>query len=158
VKIKKGLSVVNQAIAMDKALTGEDLSQYSTAEQVYEMFKKRMSVTDSGYSSLVDSYALLLQDGLGLFIANFFDTENFRTSEDIGLGNNVFTMAFSTQQNDDILKMSNNLNECIENNGGNLGRPGHLCGDYIFYCGIDRCVPSEETAAILNSADPTKAE
>ena len=33
---------------------------------------------------------------------------------------------------------------------------GKIGGPYDFFCALDRCVPSESTAKIMNAADPTK--
>ena len=148
VKVKKGLSVINQAISMDKALTGEDLSQYevvgntsATDEKIINMFKKRLSITDT--------YAydyFLTQDGLGFRFTYYGDS-----------GDNVFHGYIVTKPSKSAAEVYN-YQESIMEYEGTTSTVGHLNGLYDFICSYDRCVPSENTAAIINAADPTKAE
>ena len=161
VKIKKGLSVINQAISMDKALTGEDLSQYesgsvnATNANIINMFKKRLSISDVVYNELP---TFLMQDGLGFM---FTYEHPMDTTKELGVGagkDDAFQLYIITKP----CKTAEEVNQFffvdILTNGNGAAQVGDLNGAYYFVCSYDRCIPSEDTAAILNAADPTKAE
>ena len=149
VKIKKGLSVLNQAVAMDKALSGEDLSQYENCWKLTQMFPKRLSAT---YLGEVDSneFAFKTQDGL-IFNCKS-GMENFNANEVTSKDNYRFTFAIMTERNESYKYDGS----CVASATG--ATLGDLNGCYFIYCGNDICIPSEDTAAIINSIDPTKAE
>ena len=137
VKVKKGLSMINQAIAMDKALTGNDLSQYTDRTELITMFKKRLSVVDSDRSSM------MTQDGL-VFEIQAFAPE--MPPEDVSFNPN------------DSLSNSNWALEITLSTKGigfwtDLSSFDHY---YLFHCSYDRCVPDEGLATFMNAKDPTK--
>ena len=144
VQVKKALSVINQAIAMDYALTGKDLSNYDSTSAILDMLKKRISITDT------DSGAFKTVDGSTFYIEYW---DNYNEANDIGDNNNIMFVYYTTQP----LSPQDVLNKLDSDGYPQASTLGNMTGWYRFNCGKDRCVPSSGTAAILNATDPTKS-
>ena len=140
VKIKKGLSMINQAISMDKALTGEDLAQYNNAQTAVEMFKKRLSITDYTCSSETQC-VFLTQDGLGYLIeTNSGFNSNSNNTYAYGL---IITKPCSSAE--DVYAVADDYGFWCDSSSNCLD------GAYDILCYSDRCVPNNETVTIINA-------
>lgn len=148
VKIKKGLSMVNQAIATNYALTNNDLSTIVDADGIMNIFNKRLSIVKS-YSDGNGECYFLTQDGL-LFVFQAGHTDPFNPNNSINANNhwgsfNLLTKIPEAGLSDEELPTL-----------PQAATKGHLTGNYTFYCSYDRCVPTDDTTAIMNATDPTK--
>ena len=149
VKVKKALSILNQAISLNYANTDKKLSDYGDEEAIVDMLKKNMNVVNSG------NYTIITQDGL------LYHSMGYGQA---GAGSNI-TFWICTNCNK---YASTNLNETDMGMALQYGHDpsgenytstlGHLTGLYTIYCNDNGCVPDSDTAAIINSTDPTKAE
>lgn len=145
VQLKKGLSMINQAITMNYALEQEDLSDKAGNVQavIDDILKKRLAVTND------NSVGVKTQDGLAYYLTACDGT--YDKEEDITSGNCTFEVVISTKPDA--------LEDAVP--GAVSSGPGNLNGYYQFYAGNDRVVPSaengEDTAAILYAKDVSAA-
>ena len=165
VKLKKAFSVINQAIAMDKALTGNDLSQYEAS---------------GNYNAINTALRNMLIKRLN---ANQISNSNYiKTSDGI-----MFNMVYNTGiqgQTPDLVAVTEGrpggffasvsvyLHECHAPAGTSLDCSGSdiddcayldFCGQsYGFWCDYDRCAPIPATygptALFLNAKNPSKVK
>ena len=150
VKAKKALSVINQALATNYALTEKYLSDYTSSEQMVDMLKKRLVATSASTTDETPFY-VRTQDGWAYI---FWGTNNeYDSSREIKPENAYLEVYVATQPNNEDTGMGVLGNHCMT-----VSSLGNLTGCFVFYCGYDRCVPSPGTAAIINASDPTKAE
>ena len=142
VKLKKGASMINQALAMNYSLTGKYVEEYKdSSENLLNMFKNRLSIVDS--STSLDFPYFTTQDGLtyAIEVTGSYDPEIGEVNDE----SYSFLLYLSTKP----FQKGDNINDYVSTNG-KIGEP------YLFFCALDRCVPSESTAKIMNAADPTK--
>ena len=159
VQIKKGLSMINQAISMNYALTSEDLSDIkggsaTSTPTIQDLFKKRLSVVAGGGSS--DSY-VRTQDGLTYYwqASTTHNTECGVTGAEVGEGTNATGNCY-----DIIISTKSDAVDSYDaaTTDANNSQLGRLTGYYRFYAGADRVVPSNNTQAIMNATDATKVD
>jgi len=143
VKFKKVLSMVNQAISMDKALTGDDLSQYisgyRTLLNIEGMFRKRLSVTEpaSGYFQTPDGSYFYFEDS-----AFDYNPANALSDSNCLFHVEVYLKTLSDKDIEDEIPYALHVTHSQE--------------VYILNCGYDRCVPNDQAAAFMNAKDPSK--
>ena len=150
VKIKKGLSVINQALATNYALTNNNLSVIVDADGIMNIFNKRLSIVKS-YSDGNGECYFLTQDGL-LFVFFAGHTDSFNPDSQLSSSN--YWASFNLLTKIPEAGLSDEENPTLPA----AATKGNLTGNYTFYCGYDRCVPSDNTTAIMNATDPTKAD
>lgn len=142
VQVKKGLSMINQAITMNYALEQETLSDINTAAELLAMLKERLTVVDS------DTNAVRTADGLTYY---FEPCEgDFNSANDISNANCIFNIVISTKA-DASLEVSPTAlvdGQTIENTPDD---ESGVTGFYQFYSGDDRIVPSEKTQEFLTT-------
>ena len=166
VKLKKTLSVLNQAYATNYAMTGENLHLEGEYDDIYPeeaiktMLKKYISV-DSSYNG----YGFRTTDGIVIFPADPAGNSECTGMECVNINGNgkcgAEVLVFTTSKTASSSYVSNWMGGGETGEGswwGDTGSLGNINGVYGFICAADRCAPTEKTAAIMNSTDPTKSE
>ena len=150
--------MINQAIAKDYALTGKNNLDYYgsdvTDAERENLFKNNLSlVFFDAMSNGAWHTGMITQDGLGYqFYVNGSGT--FNQNNELSSNNFVSDGCIVTNTKLLDLMKEGSWWDCPDTPGS----PGNLTGAYRFICSLDRCIPDENTAAIINSSDPTKAE
>ena len=149
VKVKKALSIINQAIALEYAQTGEGFVGYNEENNAAKLKKHLNIVSDSGLK-------FITQDGLGFVID---------LPEDTYYAANIcegkFFCDYGTNYDFRIRVITNPGNDANSMKTGEYVDEDEMDWQdfgYSFYCGGNRCEPSSGTAAFINATDPTKAE
>jgi len=154
VQLKKGLSMINQAISMHYALTSEDFStsELNSTANVINMLKKRLSVVASGADWV------RTQDGLTYFISAKMGGSCGVTDAPAVDGNNAGTGAcygivISTKGSDSWATTGGQYTTAQ----GKVATSGDkaLTGYYQFYASADRVVPTSDAQAVMNATDAT---
>ena len=156
VKVKKGLSMINQAISMNYSLTGQKLNEIENMASFVDMLKKRLSVTEAVTSGDTMSY-IKTQDGLTYVFLNmdgYSSNISFNPSEPMEYGNNFLEVSLITSP---VEGYGNNIMSILEDYCNDLDVQ-YKKGCYEFFCDYDKCVPTRRTTAYMNAKDPTKVK
>lgn len=144
VQVKKGLSMINQAITMNYALEQETLSDINTAAKLLEMLKTRLTVVDSAANWVRTA------DGLTYYFKPCDNAADFNSANEISNANCIFNIVISTKADVPLDAAAPDAlgdgNKTIEN--ATTAESG-VTGFYQFYSGDDRIVPSEKTQEFL---------
>lgn len=156
VQVKKGLSMINQAITMNYALEQETLSDIRNATggalgALGTMLKKRLAVVDSNTNSVRTA------DGLTYYFdvceAGGYDGEN-----PISADNCIFNIVISTKA--DVILTTNPTPSSLGTGNKTIEQAttseSGVTGFYQFYSGDDRIVPSASTQEFLTTKDLKK--
>ena len=163
VQLKKGLSMINQAITMNYALTGNDLTNYASAADVADMLKKRLSVVqDSGYAANATDVWVRTQDGLTYFIGDRVApaangcgaTDQQAVNGNAGGSGACYGIIISTKNS---TQMTETTYATAKQNGvAAQGQNAILTGYYQFFASADRVVPTANTQKVMNAQDATE--
>lgn len=169
VQMKKGLSMVNQAVTMNYALEQENLADIAAKSdavtEVIKLMKKRLAVIDSGEDWVTTS------DGLTYFWE--LEDEDCRNAEEQVANNGanacynliIFTKPINSGEKytdadgaEQTIPAKSSMDYTVASNliPKAEGTASPLTGVYQFYAGADRVIPSYETQAIMNAKDLKK--
>ena len=176
VQLKKGLSMMNQAVTMNYALTGEDLSDAADAGAVVNMLRSRLSVVDS---SIADAVAadpdkgiaaqaagatawVRTQDGLTYYIGQKVTGGHCgETGYDPVKPDQADLSAAGDGACFPIIVSTKNSSDAVADYGAATAKlpaaGAPVSGYYMFYASADRVVPTTTTQNIMNASDATKA-
>ena len=152
VQIKKGLSMINQAVTMDYALNQKYVSEYGDTAAVIGMLNERLAASASG-----DEY-ISTSDGLTYYLserkATCGDGPLTVTSDDDGnitaVDNLCYTLVIATKPVDDITTFEAASAE-VAVKGQDAGSP--FSGYYAFWVGGDRVIAATNTQEIINTTN-----
>ena len=164
VQMKKGLSMVNQAVTMNYALEQENLGDLAEVGDVIDLMKKRLSVVDSGTAWATTS------DGLTYVWSANLEPADTCTGSDINNEDGTCAtyelviatapingQAVKDASNKDVTITRDNLTfEMAKQLVPTSTSTNVLTGFYNFYAGEDRVIPSFATQAIMNAKDLKK--
>ena len=155
VQIKKGLSMINQAITMNYALTGDDFSSenLNDATEITNMLKNRLSVVD-----FADGQYVTTQDGLSYYVdVTDKGAKCGETDQEVVSGNNkaagtclaiIISTKPASASNVKTYAAAKAKLASELGNGTNI-----LTGYYKFYAGADRVVPTSDVQKVMNATD-----
>ena len=155
VQLKKGLSMINQAVTMHYALTGDDLSTLADKAAVIDMLKKRLSVVAGGGT---DQDWVRTQDGLTYYISDKLSGTQCGVTDEPAVNDNsagtgaCYGIVISTKNGNDVTSYgsSGGAQSKVATSGNKA-----LTGYYQFYASADRVVPTSDTQAVMNATDAT---
>lgn len=146
VQVKKGLSMINQAITMNYALDQETLSDIATNAKLLEMLKKRLTVVDS------EANSVRTVDGLTYYFEPC-NVDDFDYAADISASNCIFNIVISTKADASLDASPTALGDGNKTIEQATNAESGVTGFYQFYSGDDRIVPSEKTQEFLTAKD-----
>ena len=153
VQLKKGLSMINQAITMNYALTGNDLSSsdLNDVSDVVTMLKNRLSVVAEGTDWV------RTQDGLTYYIGDdTTDNDGCGATNEPAVDDNsagtgaCYGIIVSTKNGTGVKTSYRDAKGEVATNDDKA-----LTGYYQFYASADRVVPTSDAQAVMNATDAT---
>ena len=156
VQIKKGLSMINQAVTMDYALNQKYVSEYANTEAVIGMLKERLAVSASGTDYISTS------DGLTYYLsprknATCGDGPLTVTSDNNGnitsVANLCYTLVIATKPADDVTSFDQAKEKVALKSAADAAGGSPFSGYYAFWVGGDRVIAATNTQEIINTTD-----
>ena len=153
VQLKKGMSMINQAVTMNYALTQKDLSDYADTAAVIAMLKERLAVVASGATWV------RTQDGLTYYVGDdnvascTAGTPINPAQANASSGTQCYGIVIGTRP---TATTDANAYDAAQGKIAGGSEAGVLTGFYQFYASTNSVVPTTASQTILNAEDVTK--